>query len=212
MAPTFAPEAFHVLDIPSAMRIILTPEGGTTEQRWRVETPYVADLIAKALAVNPQSVILDYGCGIGRLGKALIDKCGCTVIGVDLSATMAALSYLYVKSDRFVACSNNMLKTLVDRGIRFDGAYSVWVLQHSPQPDWDIGMIKAALKPDTSCFVLNARRRAVPVKEQRWHDDQIDIKAMLAANLRLEEEGTLPADIAPPVVHAHSFWARFRRD
>jgi SAM-dependent methyltransferase len=212
MAAPFAPEAFHVTDIASAMRIILTPEGGTTEERWRVETPYVSDLISKALAITSQSLILDYGCGIGRLGKALIEKCGCTVIGVDLSPTMGALSHIYVQSDRFVACSNNMLKTLVDRGVRFDGAYAVWALQHSPQPDWDIGMIKAALNPGMACFVLNAKRRAVPTRDRRWHDDEIDIRAMLTANFRLEEEGMLPAGIAPPVVHTHSFWATLRRD
>ena len=212
MALTFASEAFHVQDIPSAMRIILTPEGGTTEERWRIETPYVTDLIAEALAITPQSVILDYGCGIGRLGKSLIEKYKCTVIGVDLSPTMAALSFLYVQSDRFVACPNNMLKTMVDRGMRFDGAYSVWVLQHSPQPDWDIAMIKAALRPGARCFVLNNKRRAVPIRERGWHDDQLDIKAMLSASLRLVEEGILPADVVTPAVHTKTFWATFRRD
>jgi hypothetical protein len=56
---TYNPAVFDVTDIPAAMRIILTPEGVPTEQRWRVETPYVADLIAQCLAPTSQTLLVD---------------------------------------------------------------------------------------------------------------------------------------------------------
>jgi hypothetical protein len=49
---TYNPGVFSVNDIPSAMRIILTPEGVTTEDRWQIETPYVADLAAKTIEIT----------------------------------------------------------------------------------------------------------------------------------------------------------------
>jgi SAM-dependent methyltransferase len=145
MQYTFAPEIFNVSDIASAKKIILTPNGLTTEERWATETPYLADLIGKTLGITSASMILDYGCGIGRVSRALIERFQCRMVGVDISSSMKVLSHDYVQSDYFFSCSNAMLSALIDRGIRFDGALSVWVLQHSPWPEQDINLIKRAL-------------------------------------------------------------------
>src|SRR5689334_12801396 len=100
MALTYDQTAFHVRDIPEAMRLILTAEDTTTEERWRIETPHVVDLIGRAIDIKPSSVILDYGCGIGRIAKELIARYGCHVIGVDISPGMRVLSIIYVQSDQ----------------------------------------------------------------------------------------------------------------
>jgi hypothetical protein len=71
---TFEPRVFDVGNIAQAKRIILTPEGSTTDERWAKETPYLADLIVQHLTLRPDSVLLDYGCGIGRLAKGSLEK------------------------------------------------------------------------------------------------------------------------------------------
>ena len=64
MKLTYDPGVFDRADLDAARRIILTPEGSTTEQRWNVETPYVADLIVDAINPTQEMILLDYGCGI----------------------------------------------------------------------------------------------------------------------------------------------------
>src|SRR5215470_15608513 len=125
MQVTYNPAVFNVSTISQAMSIILTPEESTTEERWRLETPYVCDLIAKSVDIAPNSFVLDYGCGIGRIAKELIARHGCRVIGVDISPSMRALAPIYVASDRFFACTSAMLDGLIERGIAFDAAISI---------------------------------------------------------------------------------------
>jgi cyclopropane fatty-acyl-phospholipid synthase-like methyltransferase len=208
---TYAPEVFDVKDIASAKQIILTPEGSTTEERWRLETPYLADLIAKALRITPGSVVLDYGCGIGRVSKALIERFQCAVVGVDISPSMIAQSYLYVQSEHFFACPHYMLSAMIERGMRFDCAFAVWVLQHSPMPERDIAIIKGALTQGARFFVLNNISRAVPTRERPWVNDGVDIKAMLSKDFRLKEEGSLPSEVTTPSLHRNTFWASFKK-
>jgi hypothetical protein len=66
-----------VNNLAEAMSIILTPEGSTTADRWETETPYLADLIGQQCALRPDSLVLDYGCGIGRLAHELISRHNC---------------------------------------------------------------------------------------------------------------------------------------
>ena len=148
---TYNPRIFDVTNIDEAMRIILTSEGSTTEHRWATETPYLGDLIASSLEISEQTLILDYGCGIGRMAKQLISRHGCHVIGVDISPSMRALAAVYVGSDRFFACPPEMLDLLVARGITFDLVLTVWVLQHCLDVRADVARIVSALAPQGTC-------------------------------------------------------------
>src|SRR5947209_19831798 len=77
MQLTYHPAVFHANDIAQAMAIIMTPEGSTTAERWETETPYLADLIAQELTITAHTLLLDYGCRIGRLAYALIQPHNC---------------------------------------------------------------------------------------------------------------------------------------
>jgi SAM-dependent methyltransferase len=209
MQLTYNPGIFNVRDLHGAMQIILTPETWTTERRWEVETPYLVDLIHQSMEITPDTVLLDYGSGIGRIAKELIARYQCRVVGVDISASMRTLAAPYVQSDRFLPCSPAMLETLSERDFRFDGAIAVWVLQHCLRPAQDIKMIKRALKPDARLFVVNATYRAVPALERTWINDGIDIKRMLGAAFVLKQEGQLLADKIPDSLAAVTFWASF---
>ena len=67
MALTYNPEIFSVPDLLHAKKIILTAESSSTEERWKTETPMLAGLIAAHNKIGPDTVVLDYGCGIGRM-------------------------------------------------------------------------------------------------------------------------------------------------
>lgn len=209
---TYDPNIFAVNDIPAAMKIILTAEGGmTTEERWRVETPYVADLIGRSMKIHTNSIILDYGCGIGRLAKELIARYGCRVLGIDISPTMRALSVLYVQSDRFLACAPDMLDGFLEKKIVCDAAISAWVLQHCFNPNIDVARIHQSLKTGARFFVLNNLHRVVPTRESRWADDGIDVKSLLKYHFAILEEGQLPPTKFPAQLVTHTFWANFER-
>jgi SAM-dependent methyltransferase len=208
---TYNPAVFAVQDLQQAKAIILTPEDSTTEARWQTETGYLADMIEEQLELNPGVTLLDYGCGIGRLSKALIERQNCGVLGVDISAHMRMLSIRYVDSDLFTPCSPELLDALLASGLKLDAAISVWVLQHCRAPAEDIALIEAALKPGAPFFVVNNHGRAVPTQERGWVDDGIDIRELLTRGFVLEEQGRLLPEKTTPSLAENCFWARFRR-
>jgi hypothetical protein len=95
-----------------------------------------------------------------------------------------------------------MLDGLIERGIAFDAAISIWVLQHCLHPGDDIARIKRALRPHGKLFVMNDIRRAVPTREVAWVNDGIDLRSEL---------GRAPAkDQTTPETSERSFWAAFQ--
>lgn len=208
---TYDPHVFDVATIGDAMRIILTPEDSTTEHRWVTETPYLANLIARCFNLTEKSLVLDYGCGIGRLAKELIARHGCSVIGADISASMRSMAVAYVGSDRFFPCPPSMLDLLLERGVAFDLALCVWVLQHCVNVREDIERITRALVPAGDLFVVNQRSRAVPTVELGWVDDGADVYALLKEGFRQRSRGSLPAEHTTKNVSRLASWATFRR-
>jgi SAM-dependent methyltransferase len=208
---TYLPQVFDVLNMQSAREVILTHEGAASaDERWHTETPYVADLMQQSLGVTTETVLIDYGCGIGRVAKELIDRHQCRVIGVDISVNMRALAVDYVRSDRFMSCSPDMLDAMVARGFTADAAFSIWVLQHCFRPAEDIERIHRALAPDSRLFVVNNLLRAVPTNEG-WVNDGIDIRDLLGNRFSLTEEGAPLDDKMAPKLRGKVFWAAFRK-
>ena len=117
--PIFRPQVFQARSISDAMRIVVTrEEGTTTDERWRKETPYLVEDSGKHLGIGPESCVLDYGCGIGRLAKGLIERFGCRVVGVDFSPSMRLLAPEYVLSERFTVWPPEVLETMIGKGFR----------------------------------------------------------------------------------------------
>jgi SAM-dependent methyltransferase len=205
----YSPAVFDVNSIEEAMAIILTPEGGSTEERWQKETPILTEYITQKCGVTSDSVVLDYGCGIGRIAKALIERHGCKVIGVDISPSMRALAAVYVNHPNFVACAPEMLSTL---GLQCDTAFAVWVLQHCLRPAADVANIHAALKDQGSFFVLNNFGRAIPTNLRGWVDDGQNIDEIIANSGFLGgESGKLPKEVGPSVLIEGTFWRTYKR-
>ena len=208
---TYAPRVFDARDVDEARRIILTAEAGTTtDSRWQLETPYLTDRIADQFALDDQHVVLDYGCGLGRMAKALIDRFGCWVIGVDMSASMRQLAPGYAQSVRFSVVSPQVLDVLVARGLRVDAALAIWVIQHAARADIEIERLARALAPRGGLFVANNLRRAVPT-DKGWADDGVDVGAQLARAFEPVWQGRLPREVGGDVLPDASFLAAYRR-
>ncbi len=193
--PRFRPEVFEVASIEAARSIILTPERGTTtDGRWQDETGFLRTDVVARLGLRPQDCVIDYGCGIGRLAKALIDASGCSVVGVDASAAMRRYALEYVDSPRFTCCAPAGLDALVAGGFRADHALAVWVLQHCLRPADDIARLAAGLRDGAILYVLNNLRRAVPT-DRGWLDDGIDVGRLLLDSFDPVAEYHLPESV-----------------
>jgi 2-polyprenyl-3-methyl-5-hydroxy-6-metoxy-1,4-benzoquinol methylase len=120
---------------------------------------------------------------MGRLSKPLIDKFGCTVIGIDQTDTMLKFANQYVNNSKFTATKEN-------RNYAADLLLSVLVLQHSPDPKADIDYFYETLKTNGLIMLINEHNRYVPVALDQnnyviWQDDKIDVLALMANRFSL---------------------------
>ncbi len=100
--------------------------GRTCEERWEKETPAFAKAILRQLPEKALTV-LDYGCGIGRLAKEVLNQNQkITIIGLDASKDELKTARAYVNDSRFLPMLPEELSQKVDM------AYCVYVLQHVP--------------------------------------------------------------------------------
>jgi len=209
--PIYRPDVFDVQDLNDAKKIILTSEKGTTsKERWELETPYVVAEIGRQLEIDDSSVVLDYGCGIGRLSKGLIESYGCSVIGVDISPSMREHAQQYVRSDRFVACAPQTLDMMIARGFRVTHAVAIWVIQHCEKPDLDVARIEAALAPRGRLYVLNLHVRAIP-SDRGWISDNVSVEQLLARRFETVAVGQLPESVTTPEIARAAFTMTLRK-
>jgi SAM-dependent methyltransferase len=191
---------FDVDTIEQAKKIILTPIGDhSTESRWQNETEYLLSILDEFYYFDEYTIVLDYGCGIGRMAKALIQKYDCHVVGVDTSPAMRALAIEYVSSKKFTCCAPE------DLGPNFvDVALAIWVLQHCPDVERDIALIRKTLLPYAGLFVVNGHKRYLPT-ENGWVDDGKNIYDML----NVEYSKQIPSEYVGDVP---CFWATTVRE
>ena len=209
---TYDPSVYlNVETVGEAVSVILTPEEGmSSEHRWKHEAPYLMTLIEKHC--EPKSLVFDYGCGIGRLAKPLIEMLQCSVIGVDISPAMRGLAASLVDSHRFFALPPEMLCWLEPS--QCDFALAVWTLQHCLNLSMEVDRIRNALKKGGKLFVLNNEGRALPMNDGRWVDDGLDVRNVLTEKFRFEEieSGRIEDEsIAPNWLKKQTFWAVYQK-
>lgn len=179
----YKPQVFDCQSLQAAKEIILTPENGvSTEKRWEEETQWLVQLLSRHF-MKSKGLILDFGCGVGRMSKPLAELGHC-VVGVDVSEDMRTFANQEALGANFAAVSPVMLEQLVRGGVQFDLALSVWVLQHCLDLADDAGRIIRALKPGGGLFVVDMNHRAVPT-DQGWVHDGQDVFAYLSQHLTL---------------------------
>jgi SAM-dependent methyltransferase len=197
--------------VDEAVAIITTEtEGLSAQRRWNEETPALIALMEPYL--EPGSLVLDYGCGIGRLAKPLIEKCSCQVVGVDISPNMRALAASCVNSASFTAMDPVMFDALFQySSIKFDAAIAVWALQHCIDLDRAIARIRDQLTRGGHLIVVNNTGRCVPVEGGEWADDGVDThRTILAAGFEQVTLGQLAKEIAPGWMREGTYWAVYR--
>ena len=189
-------------------KIILT---GNTAERWDIETEIFSDLMIQHMHITSDSVLLDFGTGIGRIAKALIDKTGCQIIGVDISPDMLRESFSYVSDNKFTAMSFQTFEYLSKTGkILFDAAYSIWVLQHCNfEPAYS--SILRVLPKGAEFFIANTKSRCVPIKPTGWADDGLDIRARLNEDFEQIHDATHEISAHMPSDHDGLIFCDFMR-
>jgi SAM-dependent methyltransferase len=191
--PVYNPRIFLRSTTEEARSIILTPEAGlTTDQRWKAETDWLMDRIT----FDP-GLVIDYGCGIGRLAKELPNP----VLGVDISQSMRAMAENYVQRADFAVCSPSMLRVAGQCGLRASGALAVWVLQHALDPIEDINALANAMVLGAKLYVVNRDDRVVPAERDGkfcWVNDQQDVLSMLEQRFMLAETTAMPESLCVP--------------
>jgi cyclopropane fatty-acyl-phospholipid synthase-like methyltransferase len=195
---SYNPQVFLTANIDAAKSIILTNEGQvSTEQRWESETPYLCEVLLSKCAISNQAQILDFGCGIGRMSRALLERTDSSLWGADFSPTMRKQALDYVDSERFTTLSPQALDAATRNGMRFDLALSVWVLQHCPNLDAEIKRLFLSLRTGGVLFVVDMNHRAIPTHDAGWLDDGKSVKQSLLTHFALLEEMRFAAPHSP---------------
>lgn len=199
----YFPQIFIPKNLEHAKEIILSTD--PTGEKWIRETEVTANFVVRAcvearLPLGRNNILLDYGCGIGRIAKKIIELTDCTVLGSDISPGMLHHSIPYVNSERFIPCPQPGIDLLSQAGLKVDGATAIWTLQHCLNPAEDINRIYEILKPNGLFFVLNKYARYVPVTPVnnyvRWHDDKIDILKCIEGKFQ-SVDSLVPFDCGP---------------
>lgn len=181
-------EAFNPSTIEEAKNICISPSKNNPG-KFEKETVFTINFLVDERLVFNDSSVLDFGCGVGRLSKAVISRLGCRVDGFDISQSMLE------RANEFVL-SKNFKPVLYTKGMeyegRFDVALSFFVLQHSEHPIEDIEFIHSILKDSGKLVLMNEPKRFVPVSMDmnrfvQWEDDGIDIEAEVSKKFRLME-------------------------
>jgi SAM-dependent methyltransferase len=195
----YRPDVFRRATLDAAKQIILQPGPGmTVEERWEKETGWLLDQLRFD---DRDALLLDFGCGVGRLARELPNP----IIGVDIAPEMRRHAEYYVDRPNFAAVAPVLLAELVRSGLRFDGGLAVWALQHAFDPEKEIAFIAGALRPGAPFWVLNTLQRCVPT-EIGWVDDGKEIGALLDRWFQCDVD--IPVD--RDVVNVDSFLRCYR--
>ena len=203
-SPRFAnylPHFFETDDPKRARELILTKSDTmSSDDRWLQETPYLVDKMLAEVPVLRTDTILDFGCGIGRVAKLVIERVGCSVLGVDISSSMRQMALEYVGGSAFRVISPEQLDGELERGLLVDHAYAIWVLQHAADVYTEIRRIQKCIKPHGRFYFVTAPGRCVPC-DLGWVNDGVDMFAAISTNgfkeLKREKMDLYPDDGDP---------------
>ena len=202
---------FEVSNIEEAKQKILTPENGvTTEERWQKETVPLVNMLVNKLQISEGNTVIDYGCGIGRISRDLLEKINCTVVGVDISKSMRALAEFYCNSETFMSCSTTSLKNLTNTGFRANQAFCIWVLQHAEDPLYDLQIIHDVLLDGGHFLVLNLDGRCLPTSGG-WKNDNINVKLEIEKIFKVVEYFSPPKGSITDLARLTSFCGLFQK-
>ena len=180
-------EAFYPNDIESAKDICIIPDP-KKPNKFNEETHFLIKFLNSKGLLHKRPKVLDFGCGVGRISKDLVDL-GCEVVGMDFSIPMLMAAINFVDNKNFTPLINTATLPFEIKP-EFDLVICSFVLQHAEDPIKEIKFLKSVMKDDATLVLVNEPYRLVPtgMDEKRfveWKDDQIDIDHEVSIELDL---------------------------
>jgi len=168
------------------MNVVLSFEADKPEKFYK-ETKFLIDTIANENIITNESTVLDFGCGMGRVSKELVNKFDCSVLGLDISESMKTFATLYVSNPRKFKTISEMPTDLVDVCL------AVFVLQHVEHPQQEIEKIVNVLKPNGYLVIVNEDNRFIPsdVDDKGfviWNNDNFNVFGEIEKHLTKVKE------------------------
>ena len=167
-------EAFDVVTLEQAKNVVLTDDP-SNPNKFDQETKFLIDIINDQNIITPESNVLDFGCGMGRVSRELVKTFNCNVTGVDISTSMLNFAKSYVNnSAKFTPLIRHTIPNSIDVCI------STFVLQHTENPKREIANIFNVVKTDGYFILLNEQYRFIPGDIDSnnyivWKDDKFNI-------------------------------------
>ena len=190
-------EAFYPKDISHAKDICLTPNTNNP-RKYQKETGATVQIAENSEVCWYDCEVADFGCGVGRVSHALIERFGCKITGFDISEPMLHFATEYVDSKKFnpTVYSKN-LENKEDYYNKFDLVVCLFVLQHSEHPIEDIDFIHNILKSDGKLMFMNEHDRLIPVGlDQKqmviWDNDGINVHDEISKRFSLVSSHQYP--------------------
>lgn len=170
---------FDPINLEHAKKIVLTPDE-KFPNRFEDSTNYFVNILQNENLINEYSCVLDFGVGMGRISKELINRFNCKVVGSDISLNMLIYATQYVNNPQnFVTCNT------VSYENSFDICIASFVLQHVEHPIIEIENIFKTVKSNGYVVCLNnSTERLIPGDWREdnsviWFNDSFDIFSFL---------------------------------
>ena len=174
---SYLKEAFYPNDMESAKDICITPDP-KKPNKFNEETHFLIRFLNSRGLLHKRPKVLDFGCGVGRISKDLVDL-GCEVVGMDFSIPMLMAAINYVDNKNFTPLINTATLPFEIKP-EFDLVICTFVLQHTEDPIKEIKFLKSVMKDDATLVLVNEPYRLVPMGMDKdrfveWKDDKVDI-------------------------------------
>ena len=91
----------------------------------------LADVVAEYDAPTSQDALLDLGCGIGGPGRFLVDRFGCSIVGVDLLPLRVELAQSLTEMTGMAGRISYRVADATDLGLTDQSFAQVWMLDVS---------------------------------------------------------------------------------
>lgn len=198
---------FEPKDFEDAKRIVFGHGLAETPHRWDVESQWNIDLFREHNFINENSIVIDWGVGVGRMSKVLIDTFGCQVVGVDINKSMLEYATQYVNDTRFTGLTVDQFK---NSNVMATNAIALWAFQHSVYLEPDLEVIKQHLSPDGQLFVFEQNEPCIPTSgEFPWVIVAVVKNIDIILNyFSISTTGKFPKELNVPE-NANTWWGFF---